>query len=109
MSLGKENLANFCQTPLLADLCYTFIMDSKQHIWQIWAENLHRWGLKDIVAVLLEAGGPLNLVFAQGLYLIQPLFTTSVSKKNLETLAEVLESTEETHLFVTFLREGSLT
>lgn len=90
-------------------MCYTFIMDSRQHIWQIWAENLHRWGVREPVAALLEAIGPLNLVLAQGLYLIQPLFTTPASKNHLEALAEVLENTDETHLFVNYLREGSLT
>jgi len=83
-------------------------MDSRQHIWQIWAKNLHRWGVRDAAAVLLEAIGPLNLVLAQGLYLIQPLFTTPTSKNHLKALAEVLENDDETHLFATYLREGSL-
>jgi hypothetical protein len=84
-------------------------MDSKQHIWQIWVKNLHRWGVGEVAAVFLEAGGPLNLVFAQGLYLVQPLFSSQFSRNHLEALAGVLENTEETHLFVTYLREGSLT
>lgn len=84
-------------------------MDSKQHIWQIWAKNLHRWGLSEVVAAFLEVGGPLNWVLAQGVYLIQPLFSTTISRNYLEPLAGVLENTEETQLFVTYLREGSAT
>lgn len=84
-------------------------MESGQQIWRIWAENLQRWGVKDAAAMLLEGFGPLNIVLAQGLYLIQPLFTAPSSKNHLEALAEVLEDAEETHHFVTYLREGSLT
>jgi hypothetical protein len=84
-------------------------MDAKQHIWQVWARSLHRWGLKEVAATFLEAGGPLNLVLAQGIYLVQPLFSSLASKNHLETLADVLEEPEETRSFVNYLREGSLT
>ena len=83
-------------------------MDSKQQIWQIWARNLHRWGLREPAAAILEAIGPLNLVLAQGLYLIQPLFSASVSRNHLGTLAGTLENSEETQMFVTYLRRDFL-
>jgi hypothetical protein len=83
-------------------------MDSKRQIWQIWARNLHRWGLREPVATLLEASGPLNLVLAQGVYLIQPLFSASGSRNHLGTLAGTLEDSEETQMFVTYLREAIL-
>jgi hypothetical protein len=84
-------------------------MEMKQHIWRIWAQNLHRWGLRDVAVAFLEASAPLNLVLAQGVYLLQPLFTTPVSRNHLEILAGVLENTEETQRFTTYLQEGSLT
>jgi len=83
-------------------------MDSKQQIWQVWARNLHRWGLRKPAAAILEASGPLNLVLAQGLYLIQPLFSAPVSRSHLGTLAGTLENSEETHMFLTYLREDFL-
>lgn len=84
-------------------------MDAKQHIWQVWARSLHRWGLEEVAAAFLEAGGPLNLVLAQGIYLVQPLVSSQASKSHLETLADILEEPQETRSFVTYLREGSLT
>jgi hypothetical protein len=84
-------------------------MDAQQHIWRIWAQNLHRWGLEEIAAAFLEAAGPLNLILAQGFYLAQPMLAPFTSSEQLEALAGVLEDTEETHLFVAFLREGSAT
>jgi hypothetical protein len=83
-------------------------MDSKQQIWQVWARNLHRWGLREPAAAILEASGPLNLLFAQGLYLIQPLFSAPVSRSQLGTLAGTLENSEETQMFVTYLRRDFL-
>ena len=83
-------------------------MDSKPQVWQNWARNLHRWGLREPVATLLEVSGPLNLVLAQGVYLIQPLFSASVSRNHLGTLAGILEDREETQMFVTYLREAIL-
>jgi hypothetical protein len=82
-------------------------MDAKQYIWQVWARSLHRWGVKEVAATFLEAGGPLNWVLAQGVYLVQPLFSSLASKDHLETLARVLEEPEETQSFVIYLREGS--
>jgi hypothetical protein len=84
-------------------------MDAEQHIWQVWAHSLHRWGVNEVAAAFLEAGGPLNLVLAQGIYLVQPLFSSFASKNHLETLARVLEEPEETQSFVNYLREGSVT
>jgi hypothetical protein len=83
-------------------------MDSKQQIWQIWARNLHRWGLREPAAAILEVSGPLNLVLAQGLYLIQPLFSAPVSRTHLGALAGTLENSEDTQMFVTYLREEFL-
>jgi hypothetical protein len=108
--ISKKDLVPYLRpAPILADLCYTFIMNSRQEIWQIWARNLHRWGLREPAAAILEISGPLNLVLAQGLYLIQPLFSGLISKDHLGMLAGVLENSEETHLFVAYLREGFLT
>jgi hypothetical protein len=82
-------------------------MEFESRAWQNWAEALHRRGLNEFVAVLLEAGGPLNMIAAQMVYLSQPLFGRSASQKHLEALAHLLEEPEQTQSFVAYLREGT--
>ena len=81
-------------------------MASNQHIWQIWAHNLHRWGLAEWVATLLEAAGPLTLIAAQVVYMAQPLANRAAPEGHLQALAELLEDTKTTHRFTAYLREG---
>lgn len=80
-------------------------MNEDQHIWQVWADKLHRWGLKDWTAAFLEAAGPLNLLGAQAIYLGQPLLDRTLPEGHLEALASLLEDTEQAHTFAAFLRE----
>ena len=87
------------------DLCYTVIMDADRHIWRIWANFLQRWGLKDLVASILEAAGPLTLLGAQMVYLGQPFFNKSFLEVHFTTLARLLEDSTQTQDFVAFLRE----
>jgi hypothetical protein len=70
--------------------------------WPGWAESLHRLGLENLAAWLLEAAGPLSVVGAQLLYFSAPLF----SGARLETLAGLLEDHDETLAFSAFLREA---
>ena len=40
-------------------LCYTgIVMGTQHHVWQVWADSLHRWGLREFAAWLLEAIRP---------------------------------------------------
>ena len=80
-------------------------MKNNRHIWQKWAENLHRWGVQDLVATLLEVTGPLNLLGAQVVYLGQPLFNQVLPAGHLDALAGVLEDPEETQAFTSLLRQ----
>jgi hypothetical protein len=82
-------------------------MDVKTLAWREWADALHRRGLGEAAAVLLEAGGPLNVIAAQLVYLSQPVFSRSISPDRLEALAHLLEEPEQTQSFVTYLREGT--
>jgi hypothetical protein len=88
-------------------LCYTYQVDQNRQIWQIWARILHRWGVQDLVAALLEAIGPLNLIGAQAVYIGQPFLNALVPEGHLEALADVLEDPEKTQAFTSFLREES--
>lgn len=80
-------------------------MVQDQHIWQIWADKLHQWGVQDLVAVLLEATGPLNLLGAQVVYLGQPLLNSVLPEVHLEALADMLENPKDTQAFTDLLRQ----
>jgi hypothetical protein len=88
------------------ELCYTVNVDTNHHIWQVWARALHRWGVSNGVASLLEAAGPLTLLGAQLVYLGQPVFHLLVSDRSLVALAQVLEDRSQTESFIHFLREA---
>ncbi len=78
-------------------------MDSPRAFWPEWTSFLRRRGLDQIAAWFLEAGGPLNLVGAQILYMGQPMVSPEISQR-LQALAQLLEEEEETHSFVAFLK-----
>ncbi len=82
-------------------------MSEDRHIWRIWAQTLHRWGLQDLVAVVLEAAGPLTTLGAQVVYLGQPIFASAVHQGSLKALANMLEESAETRAFVDYLRESN--
>jgi hypothetical protein len=88
-------------------LCYTGNVEANQHIWHIWANNLHRWGVKDWVASFLEAAGPLTVLCAQAVYIGQPLLNNTFPAGHLDALAQLLEEPRQAQAFVSFLREGS--
>lgn len=80
-------------------------MDTNHHIWRVWTNNLHRWGLNDLVASFLEAAGPLTLIGAQLVYLGQPILGSLVPARHLQVLADVLEDDDQRQEFLTYLRE----
>lgn len=88
-------------------MCYTHIMDANHHIWRVWADQLHMWGVTDLVATLLEALGPLTALGAQLVYIGQPLLNWGTPDIHLDALAHLLEDSVETRAFVDFLREKS--
>ena len=81
-------------------------MDSDPHIWQIWARKLHQWGVEESVATLLESAGPLTLLGAQAVYLVQPLIHRFVPAGYLDALVGIFEDSTKTRAFTTVLREG---
>ena len=66
--------------------------------WPRWAESLRRCKLDALAASLLEAGGPLNLLGAQALYLGVPFLGEGA-----DALARTLESVDETRAFASYL------
>lgn len=81
-------------------------MSENQRIWICWARVLQRWGMREGVASLLEASGSLSVLFAQVLYLSQPLLSSTVSPRSLHAFAQVLENPADRQEFVSFLREA---
>jgi hypothetical protein len=81
-------------------------MDENQPIWINWSRVLHRWGISEGVASVLEGVGSLSLLAAQVLYLSQPILSGVVSTRSLQAFARVLENPAEKRAFVSFLREA---
>jgi hypothetical protein len=81
-------------------------MIANQHIWRVWADSLHRWGVGETVATFLEASGPLTVLGAQVVYIAQPALTGLLPASHLQALAEVLEDSTQTQAFADYLREG---
>lgn len=80
-------------------------MDENQPLWARWSRILHRWGVSDGVASILEGAGSLSLLAAQVVYLSQPLLTGFVSGHSLKALAQLLEDPAKKQAFVILLRE----
>lgn len=87
-------------------LCYTVSMPVDRRLWVSWSESLQRWGVDGIVASLIEAFGPLTVLGAQAVYLLQPLLQSSASGANLGALAQMLEEPEQAQAFAQSLREA---
>jgi hypothetical protein len=83
-------------------------MDRDRHIWRVWVAAIHRWGLQDWIASILEAFGPLTILGAQMVYLGQPLFNRVLPEGHYEAVARLLEDPFSTRVFVAMLREAHL-
>jgi len=81
-------------------------MDENQPLWASWSRVLHRWGVSNSVAAVLEGAGSLSLLAAQIVYLSQPLLSGAVSAHSFQALAQVLENPAQKQAFVSFLREA---
>ncbi|UCF27696.1 MAG: hypothetical protein JSW42_13870 [Chloroflexota bacterium] len=80
-------------------------MDSNHHIWRVWANALHRWGLQNLVASFLEAAGPLTLIGAQVVYVGQPILRGILPEGHLSALTGMLEDDSQRKEFVMYLQE----
>jgi len=80
-------------------------MNTDQHIWEIWAARICRWGIRDWVTGFLDAAGPFTLLGAQILYIAQPLLHMAVPDDQLEAFARMCEDTDQVRAFTAYLRE----
>lgn len=86
-------------------LCYTLTMQNDRTFWPAWERMLSRWGLKEPVAAVLEAAGPLTILLAQAVYLTQPLAGSMRPGGQWQAVAQMLEDQKEGHNFAAYLRE----
>ena len=80
-------------------------MNPTSEIWQVWADNLNRWGMNNLAATFLDALGPLNLLGAQIVYMGQPLLDPFFPEDHLAALANIMENPQATRKFVAMLRQ----
>ena len=83
----------------------TNLHKSQIQIWQEWAGKIKNRNLQNIVATMLEAGGPLNTIFAQIVHISQPVMNVFVSDSHISAFADLLEEQEHTQNFIRSLRE----
>lgn len=77
-------------------------------MWANWARTLQRWGLKELVAFMLESTGALNVMLAQVVYISQPLFFGAVNPDLMAKFAQVLENPTTRTEFISFLKEAPI-
>ena len=76
-----------------------------QTYWPGWAYFLHRLGIQQPAAAVLETAGPLVWFAAQLVYLGQPFLDRSSQGGQWQALARLLEDQRESRSFAAFLRE----
>ncbi len=81
-------------------------MSENQPDWINWARTLQQWGVNKGAAFLLDEAGSLCVLFAQLVYLSQPLLTGVVSGRSLASVARALEDPADRQKLVAILREG---
>ncbi|HWQ04431.1 MAG TPA: hypothetical protein VN452_03665 [Longilinea sp.] len=78
-------------------------MQADRTYWSAWVRILHRWGIGEPFATLLETTGPLKILFAQLVYLGQPLLSGGSQKW--QAFASLLENEAESRSFAAFIRQ----
>ena len=61
-------------------MCYTLNMDEHQSLWLGWSHALHRWGISEGAASILEGAGSLSLLIAQLLSVSQGIIDETVAR-----------------------------
>jgi len=87
------------------NLCYTDAMPSDRSYWPEWARFLHRLGISELAATLLEAAGPVHLILANLVYAGQPWISQVISGERAQALASLFEDQIESKSFAAFIRE----
>jgi hypothetical protein len=87
------------------NLCYTESMHEDDAFWPAWAQFLHKKGVTDIIASLLEGAAPLRIIASQLIHASTPFIgSSSATGRQWRALAGLLEDPERTALFISYLR-----
>jgi len=79
-------------------------MDDKRHIWRLWIDSLHRWGVAEAVSLALEVMKPLAVVLGQVIYAFQPFARGGGLYHNTGVLAELMTDPKEFDAFLEMLQ-----
>ncbi len=74
-----------------------------ESFWPSWARFLHEKGATELSVTLLEGAGPLRLIASQLMYASIPFFGSSAKTQQWRALAHLLEDTEKSASFISFL------
>ncbi len=77
------------------------------NIWRTWVNTLHRWGVENLIASLLEAVGPLGVLGVQVVYISQPIFNSFLPQNHMQALVKLLDDSNQRQAFIKMLREAS--
>ncbi len=78
-------------------------MENYHHIWLKWAKILHRWGAERLGYLFLSEFCGLNILLAQGIYLIEPLIPIPQVGENLRALCALMEDDSSRDYFLDLL------
>jgi hypothetical protein len=87
-------------------MCYTLNMSENQLAWRDWRSTLQHLGINEVVALLLEGAGSMNVLIAQVVYLSQPMLSGMISPRALSAFAQMIENPIDRQEFISYLREA---
>jgi len=73
-------------------------------IWSRWTDTLRQFHITSPILTLLEGGGPLKVILAQGMLALSP-FVGSSAETSWKTFAEMLEDPDTSRTFADHLRQ----
>jgi hypothetical protein len=71
--------------------------------WSVWTQLFKQWGIQDLAATFLEQAGPLTILAAQFVFLLQPFWGSP--SQNWLAFGEMLENRSDCLDFANLLRE----
>jgi hypothetical protein len=80
-------------------------MDS--HYWSDWMGKFQRGHFTSVILALLDGGGPLKMILAQGMLAFTPFLGVS-EDSSWQAFAEMLEDPASSRLFAAYLHQENL-
>jgi hypothetical protein len=80
-------------------------MQESSRYWDNWARLLHNLGVKRLAVSVLEGAGGLRFLAAQIVHLTSPFLTSSQAYDQWQALASLLEDSDRSRQFISFLQK----